>query len=170
MYKRSFPMKILTIVVIIVSIPLLIFTQQPQDYLQIPEMTDHPNIDGMADDLYGPQNTIEVVNEGEDEMDPQRHAWFDIASCNFKTALKEDETDYYIECSYDIDSLRLRGDDDGYFGVDCQINDGRNDSRENMLRWHTNSNDAWHWAYLSDNATFSNFEVIILKILVKSKI
>jgi hypothetical protein len=93
-----------------------------------------------ADDVMG--------GEGEDEMEPRENALYDLASCEYKTLLKEDGTGYYIECCFNIDGLRLTGDENGYFGFDVQINDGENDTRENMLRWHANSNDAWHWAHL----------------------
>jgi hypothetical protein len=87
--------------------------------------------------------------------------WYDSTYTWYLQREKEGDG-YIIEARFSIEGLRIVGDENGYFGFDIQLNDADNRPtieglRETMMRWHTNSNDEWHWAHLLGNATLYNF-------------
>jgi hypothetical protein len=87
--------------------------------------------------------------------------WYDSTYTWYLQREKEGDG-YIIEARFSIEDLRIVGDENGYFGFDIQINDADNRAtidglRENIMRWHTNCNEEWHWAHLLGNATLYNF-------------
>jgi hypothetical protein len=78
---------------------------------------------------------------------------FDTTLARFKTLVKDTEDGYSIEFAFSIEGLGIVGDDRGWFGFDVQVNDADNDppgagDRETILRWHSESDNTWHWAHL----------------------
>jgi hypothetical protein len=95
--------------------------------------------------------------------------WWDNTSSHFKIAEHETEDGYSMEVAYNIDDLGITGGINDYLGFEIQINDADGSNRETMLRWHSNSNDAWHWMHLLGNATFTDLPALQAGMVVNTE-
>jgi hypothetical protein len=96
---------------------------------------------------------IEGNDEGSSNIDYVGPYPFEKASVRYKILLKDEEDGYVIEAAFNTMAMGMVEDDNGYFGFDVQINDADGDSRESIIRWHSDNDHTWHWAHLFGNAT-----------------
>jgi hypothetical protein len=85
-----------------------------------------------------------------------QEAWWYDSTYTWYVQKEKDDIGYSMECRFYIEGFDIPGDTDIWFGFEVQLNDADGMNRETMLRWHSNSNDTWHWAHLLGNAMLSD--------------